>query len=251
MPYEYYFASGFCHNPTAEDPRRGVPEIILYNPTVEASEAVMTLYFTDGEPLTLESVRVKPETNHLVVFPDAKPELLTDCGFFGVKAVCTMPLIVNYINIGVQAVHSPSHFAGGCANFHATKLCREWHFPDGLWLEWNKALDGHIENAPFPFNELEHYYFLNPGRETAEIDMVLRFHDIEDMKLHFTVAGERVFVWENIDKVPFNKGYTVKVNASQPISSSSIRYIYGLGGLDEWGMNVHVTQWAVPGPITE
>lgn len=251
MPYESYFASGFCHNPTADDPRRGVPEIILYNPTGETSEAVMTLYFTDREPLTLDSVHVKPETNKLVVFPDAKPELLADCGYFGAKTASTTPLVVNYINIGAQILHAPPHFAGGCANFHGTKLHTEWHFPDGLWLEWNKALNGQLEKAPFPFNELEHYYFLNPGKEPAEIDMLLRFHEDKDMKFRFTVPGERVFMWENIDKVPYNKGYTVKVNSDKPVSCSSIRFIYGLRGLDEWGMNVHVTQWAVPGPITD
>lgn len=251
MSYESYYASGFCHAPTPEDPRRGIPEIILYNPTNEPSQAVMTLYFTDREPLTLDPVTVKPETNALVVFPNFKPELLADCGFFGSKTVSTTPLVTNYINIGAQATHNPPHYAGGCANFHATKLHREWHFPDGLWLEWNKALNGEIEKAPFPFNELEHYYILNPGRKAAEVDMLLRFHEIEDMKFHFTVPAERVFVWENIDKVPYHKGYTVKISSSEPVSCSSLRFIYGLRGLDEWGMNVHVTQWGVPGPIVD
>lgn len=251
MPYEYYYASGFCHTPTVEDPWKGVPEIILYNPTPEPCTATMKLYFPDRSPVTLDPCSVKPETNALVVFPNYNPALLTDCGYFGFKIESTTPLIPNYINIGPQLTHPAPQYSGGCCNFHATKLHTEWHFPDGLWLEWNKALNGQVEKAPFPFNEMEHYYFLNPNPADIELDMRLRFRDIDDMHFHFTVGAERLLVWENIDKVPYNKGYGVKVTSSGPMTCSSLRFIYGLRGFHEWGMNIHVTQWAVPGPIVE
>jgi len=251
MAYEYYVSSGFCNTPSANDPRRGIPEIILYNPTTETCTARMTLFFTENSPVELDTVSVKPETNALVVFPRFNPAVLTNCGFFGFKIISDTPLVTKYINVGYQVVHDPPHYSGGCVHMDATGLSSEWHFPDGLWLEWNKQLNGEIEKAPFPFNEMEHYYFLNPSKEDVEVDMRLRFHEIDDMHFVFNVPAERLFVWENIDRVPYNKGYAVKVTSSGPISCSSIRFIYGLRGLEEWGVNIHVAQWAVPGPVTE
>jgi len=249
--YENYLSSGFCHTPTAEDSRGGITELVLYNPTPEPSEATMTAYFADQDraPHTLVPVQVAPETNARVVMPDMAPEVFANCGYWGAKVLSTTPLMVNVID-GVCIQIGEPMFSGGRTNFRGTKLHAQWHFPDGLWLEWNKFYQGAIARAPFPFNELEHYHFLNPHPRDAEVDMTLQFRGGEQTTLHFTVKSERVFVWENVDKVPYNKGFGVKIVSSEPISTAAVRYIYGLSGLDEWGMQAHCAMWGVPGPIT-
>jgi hypothetical protein len=248
MLYENYLSSGFTHSPTKEDRRRGGGELVLYNPTPEPCEATMTVYFADREPEILPPTQVKPETNALVVMPGLAPEVFTDCGFWGAKVLSTTPLMLNFID-GIRVVVDRPKFRGGCTNFHGTKLHQEWHFPDGLWLEWNKYYDGDLSKAPWPFNELEYYHFLNPNPRDVEIEMTLQYRNLEPATMHFTVKAERVFAWDNLDKVPYNQPYAVKVLSSDPISASAVRYIYGLRGLDEWGMTVHCAMYGVPGPI--
>jgi hypothetical protein len=251
MLYENYLSSGFCKSPTEEDPHRGMAELVLYNPTPEPCEATMTVYFADHGPQTLQPVEIKPETNALVVMPRLAPEVFTDRGFWGTKVLSTTALMLNFINaIRIMDDDRP-RFRGGTTNFHGTKLYKEWHFPDGLWLEWNKYYDGDISKAPFPFNELEYYYFLNPNPRDAEVALTLRYRNLDSTTMHFTVKAERVSVWNNLDKVPYNQPYAVKILSSEPISTSAVRYIYGLRGLDEWGMQVHCAMYGVPGPIIE
>jgi hypothetical protein len=249
MLFENYLASGFTHAATKEDPRNGGGELVLYNPTCEPSEATMTVYLANREPAMLSPVAVKPETNALVVMPGLAPEVFTDCGFWGAKVLSTTPLMLNFID-GIRIVVEKPRFRGGCTNFHGTKLHKEWHFPDGLWLEWYKYYNGDTSKAPFPFNELEYYHFLNPNPRDAQVEMTLQFRRLEPKTLHFTVNAERVFVWNNLEKVPYNEPYAVKIVSSEPISASAVRYIYGLCGFEEWGMTVHCAMYGVPGPIT-
>jgi hypothetical protein len=157
--------------------------------------------------------------------------------------------MLNFID-GVRRTGQARRFAGGCTNFHGTKLAKEWRFYDGLWLEWNKALKGDLSKAPFPFNELEYYYFLNPNLKDAEVTMTLRFRELPPQVLRFTVPAERAYMWSNLEQVPFNKGHTIKVESSQPITTSAVRYIYDLTGFEPWGMTVHGSMPAVPGPIS-
>jgi hypothetical protein len=130
-------------------------------------------------------------------------------------------------------------------------LYREWHFPDGVWLDWNRYYNGDISRAPDPFNKMEYYYFLNPNPNDAEITMTLQYRHLAPTTLNFTVKAERVFVWQNMEQILFNHPYAVKIISSEPISASAVRYVYGLRGLDEWGMQVHCAMYGVPGPITE
>jgi hypothetical protein len=80
--------------------------------------------------------------------------------------------------------------------------------------------------------------------------MMLQYRNLEPATMHFRLKAERVFVWENRDQVPFNQPYAVKIISDEPISVSAARYVYGLRGLDEWGMHVHCSLYGVPGPIT-
>jgi hypothetical protein len=251
MMYENYLSSGFSHQATKEDPRRGFAELRLYNPTPQPCEATMTVYFVDQEPQTLPPIPV--EGRGYACFndmPTMAPEVFTDCGFWGAKFLSTTPLIVIRIG-GVRIMPEKPRFRGGAMNFHGTKLHKEWHFPNGVWRDWNRYYDGDPSKAPNPFNEMESYHFLNPNPQNAEVAMTLRYRELEPTTMHFTVSAERVFVWENMEKIPNNQPYAVKIVSSEPISTAGVRYIYGLRGLDEWGMQVHCHMYGVPGPITE
>lgn len=250
MVYEKYLSSGYCHEASPDDPREGLSELVLYNPTPTLSEATLTAYFTDSAPWTLAPISVGAETNARVVIPDVAPEVFAGRGFWGARVLSTTPLMLNLID-GVRISAVPPMFSGGATNFRGATLHRQWHFPDGLWLEWHKQLGGDVTKAPFPFNELEYYHFLNPHPHEVEVTMTLQFRSGERTTFHIGIGSERVVVWDNLDKVPYNKGYGVKLVATAPISAAAVRYIYGLRGLDEWGMQVHCAMWGVPGPITE
>ncbi len=250
MLYENYLPAAFGHTPSKEDPRRGAAELVLYNPTPDPCQATMTVYYTDRPPRTLPPIAVRPETNELVVMPGLAPDAFTDCGFWGARIVSTTPLMLNLID-GVRIVVEKPRFRGGCTNFHGTKLHKEWHIPDCLWLEWNLALKGDLARAPWPFNELEHLHILNPNPRPAEVDIAFRYRKLEHTTMHVTIPAERVWQWENKDKVPFNQSYSLKIVSSEPVSAAEVRYIYGLRGLDEWGMTVHCAMYGVPGPFPE
>ncbi len=246
--YVNYISSGFTHKANAEDPRNGFGELVLYNPTPEPSEAVMTVYFTDRDPQTLPPISVKPETNALVVMPGLAPEVFTDCGFWGARVHSTTPLMLNFID-GVRIIAKRLRFRGGCTNFHGTKLHTEWHFPDCLWLDWKRTYDGDLSKAPYPYNELEYVHILNPGAQDVDVAMTLLYRNLEPETRHFTISAERVWVWSNFEQVPFNQPYATRLVASAPVSASIVRYNYGLDGFDDWGMTVHCAMYGVPGPI--
>ena len=249
MRYENYLSSGFTRSAIKEDPRRGGGELILYNPTSEPCEATTIVYFSDREPHMLPPELVKPEANILVIMPGWAPGVFTDCGFWGSKTISTTPLFLNLIN-GIRYVVEKPRFRGGCTNFHGAKLHKEWYFPNGIWCDWNQYYKGDLGQATSPFNELEYYHFLNPNPHAAEVAMTLQYRYLDPVTLRFTVEAERVFVWENREQVPCNQPYAAKIVSNQPISVSAVRYVYGLRGLDEWGMHVHCSLYGVPGPIT-
>jgi hypothetical protein len=235
---------------SAEDDLTGMTEIILYNPLNKVCQTQITVYFQDREPHTLEPIEVAPERNMLLVMPDMDPEVFNDCGFWGAKFLSTTPLIVDLID-GLSYHHEDDTFKGGCTNFLGTKLHKEWHFADGLWLEWKRYHKGDTSKAPFPFNEIEYYYFLNPGPRDANVDMTLRYRYLEHTTFHLRVPAERLYVWRNFEKIPYNQPYAVKVVSTEPISTSSTRFIYGLNGFEEWGLHTHCAMPAEPGPITK
>jgi hypothetical protein len=249
MLYENYLSSGFIHSPTKADPRRGLAELVLYNPTSEPCEATLTVYFGDREPRTLPPESVGPETNTLLVMPRLAPEVFTDCGFWGTKVLSTTPLILNFIN-AIRIMDDKPRFRGGTTNFHGTKLHKQWHFPDGVWLDWNRSTQGDIGRATAPFNKMDYIYFLNPNPQDAEIEMTLQYRHLEPTSVHLTVQAERVSVWKNVGNVPYNQPYAAKIISTEPVSASAVRYVYGLHGLEEWGMQVHCSMYGVPGPIT-
>ena len=63
------------------------------------------------------------------------------------------------------------------------------------------------------------------------------------------IAGALFFVWKNMDNVVNNQPYAAKIVSTEPVSASAVRYVYGLRGLEEWGMQVHSSMYGVPGPV--
>jgi len=248
MQYEYYVSSGFCHTPTKEDPRYGVAELVLYNPTATPGQATITAYFEKRVPYTLPVVDIKPETNASLTFPETAPEVFTDCGFWGARIVSVTPLVANILS-GQKRMLGKKLFTGGSTSFNGTKLDRAWQFPDGLWLEWIKFYNNDRQIAPFPFNEIEHYLVLNPHPEDLEAEMVLQYQRRAHVTEHILLRGERMFVWDNFEKVDYNANYTIKVVSPQPVAASAVRYIYSLNGFQGWGVQVHCAMFSVPGEI--
>ncbi len=69
------------------------------------------------------------------------------------------------------------------------------------------------------------------------------------MTLDFTAPAERLFKWSTFEKLPACEPFGVKIESDLPIATSDVRYIYGLRGLDEWGMHVHFALAGTPGRI--
>jgi hypothetical protein len=270
--HESFVACGICKKPAAqggrtvvwdvekgwvtstkrseEDDIIGSSEIVLYNPAASACQTEMTVYFMDRPPYTFAPLTIEPERNFQLTLPDWAPEVFEDCGFWGARFRSSGPLIVNLVD-GFSYDHEDDTFKGGCTNILGAALATQWHFADGLWLEWTRFHKGDTSKAPFPFNEIEYYYFLNPGPRDARVDMTLQYRYLEHTTFHLRVPAERLFVWRNFEKIPYNQPYGVKVVSSEPIATSSTRFIYGLHGFDQWGLHTHCGMPPEPGPITE
>ena len=247
--YETYVAGGFCGKAQKPLDLEGFIEMMLYNPTTTPCQATMTAYFEKGEPHTFAPVEVPPEGNHLLVMPSFAPDVFEDCGFWGARFQSNTPLVADLIS-GVGHYHPDDSFKGGCVMSLGNALNNEWHFADGLWLEWNRFYKGDLSKAPFPFNEIEYYYFLNPGDRPAKADMTLRFRNIEHVTFHLQVPAQRVLTWCNFEKIPYVQPYAAKVMSDEPVFTTSTRYIYGLTGFEEWGVYTHCAMPAKPGPYT-
>lgn len=247
--YRTYISNCICKKAEKDGDMGGWTELILYNPTTSPCLTTMTVYFTDREPHTFAPIDVAPESNELLVMPRMDPAVFENCGFWGAKFESSTYMLAD--PIGGMSFRHPDRTFGGCApTFWSTDLHREWYFADGLWLEWKRHLKGDISKAPFPFNELEYYYFLNPGQHDAQVDMTLLFRNIEHVTFHLHVPAERVYVWSNFEKIPYNQNYGVRVVSSEPTTTSSVRYIYGLNGFEEWGLKAHLPMPAEPGPYS-
>ncbi len=248
--YETYVAGGCCKRAEKPLDLAGFIELMLFNPTDRPCQTTMTVYFEDREPHTFAPIAVAANSNHLLVMPDFDRAVFENCGFWGAGFASTTPLVADIIG-GVSHYHPDDSFQGGCVMALGDRLNREWHFADGFWLEHYRNLKGDISKAPFPFNEIEYYYFLNPGPCDAKVDMTLRFRRIEHITFHLRVPAQRVLTWCNFEKIPYHQPYGVKVAASEPIMTTSTRFIYGLNGFQEWGVQTHCAMPAKAGPFTD
>ncbi len=252
MMYENYVSSGICKKPTRQDTLDGMTELLLYNPTDRPSAITMTVFFADRAPHTFEPVDLPAESNRVLVMPDMERTVFEDCGFWGARFESTTPLVVILIDL-VGALTNPcpdAAFKGGVTHFLGTKLHTQWHFADGLWLDWKRFYHGDLGKAPFPYNELEYYYVLNPGPHDAQVEMTLQYRHLDHATVLLSVPARRVAVWCNYEQVPYNQPYGVKLLSTEPIATTSVRYIYGLNGFADWGLNLHFGMPAEPGSIT-
>jgi hypothetical protein len=255
----YYALGGISKLPTTPDRLSGWTEVFFYNPTSSVCHAKITGYFEQRETITFDQeITVKPFDNGLFVMPDQGelaffPEIFEDVGFWGLKfnTSTTLDIIVIQINGTSEKLKEQTTFKGGVSHLLAGGLSQQWHFADGLWLNFTGALKEKIAKGPFPFNELEYYFFLNPSPATAKVGMTLQFRNQEPMNLHLEVPSGRVYAWSNYEKIPCNQAYGVKVLSSQPIATTSARYIYSLEGFEDWGINLHCGMPPQAGPITD
>lgn len=79
--------------------------------------------------------------------------------------------------------------------------------------------------------------------------MTLQYRNLDHAMLEFVVPTERLLKWSTFEKLPACEPFGVKIESDQPIATSYVRYIYGLKGLQEWGMHVHFALAGTPGEI--
>jgi hypothetical protein len=238
-PHDYYACNGFCNQPDGQDDRYGLSELVLYNPNGAPADVHMTLYFEDAPPVELdEQITVPPGSNVLRVFPEDLPELLANRGHWGARYRSTQRLIVNAITL--DGIHHPdARYQGGVESVMATPLSREWYYADGVQLDWVKHHRGDASKAPFPFNELEYYHFLNPNSEPVSLTIDLQYRSLPHDSIQLTVPAQRVATWNAGQHAANCEAFGVRIDSDAPIATSYVRYVYGLDGIDEWGMHVH------------
>lgn len=247
--HTYYACNGFCNEATAVDSRYGFNEVVLYNPAKTPASVKLRVYFSDRDPIYWErKILVKAETNELLVFPDMDPDIFRNCGHWGAQYESTHPLLINHICLdGIE--HPQSTYKGGVQSVMGTPLSKEWYYADGVFLDWVRFHNGDYSKIPFPFHETEVYYFLNPNREPAQIQIELQYRNLDMQTVSLQVDPERLGSWSTLDQLPPCEPFGVKIVSDQPIATSYVRYVYGLQGLDEWGMHVHFALAGTPGPI--
>lgn len=247
--YTYYACNGFCKKATTTDPSYGFNEVVLYNPAKTPAAVKLKVYFTDRPPLYWErDILVKAETNELLVFPEMDQAVFNNCGHWAAQYESTHPLLINHICL--DGIANPNlTYQGGVQSVMATGLNQEWYYADGVFLDWVSYYKGDYSKIPFPFHELEVYYFLNPNPEPAQINIELQYRNIDKQTIKIIVNPERLAFWNTLDQLPPCEPFGVKIMADQPIATSYVRYIYGLQGIDEWGMHVHFALAGSPGPI--
>ncbi len=244
--YTSYLCGGFCHQPTTQNPQRGRADLAVYNPGDTLVDVSLTIYFTDRPPAALPVFTVAPGVNRIFRFPEELPQIFADCGFWGAKSEASSPVILS-LTSGFNQVGQKEWLAGGATIQHGTNLDTVWQFPDGLWLEWVKHFGGDKSKSPFPFNEIEHYFVLNPHDQDIHINLVLQYQHIEPVTMQYPVKAQSVFVWDNFEKVAYVKNYCMKIQSSQPVACSAVRYIYDLDGFAPWGIQVHCAMIGIPG----
>ena len=248
-----YGLAGLSQEPASLDQVAGWTEVFMYNPTHSPNEVRVTAYFEEKDPFSFPDVyQIAPQTSALFVMPEVAPVAFDNTGFCGLRFESTRHLdpIMIQLNGSQATLTELPAFKGGCSHLLGVGLASEWHFADGLWLDWKRFYQGDLSKAPFPFNQLENYFFLNPGSAEARVELILQYRNIERDTVHLTVAPGRCLAWCNYEKVPYNQPYAVKIVSSDPIAASSARYVYGLNGPGEWGINLHCGMPGQPGPYT-
>jgi hypothetical protein len=139
---------------------------------------------------------------------------------------------------------------GGVTHFLGTGLDTLWTFPNAIWrTQPARVVDNPL--VPPPFCEFELIYLLNPGPRDAQVTLTLQYRNLSPATLALTVPAERVLTWGNQDQVEPDQPYAVQIAASDPISTSSVRYLHDPAGRAAKGVFVRCGMPAVPGPINE
>ncbi|KPK83371.1 MAG: hypothetical protein AMJ81_08425 [Phycisphaerae bacterium SM23_33] len=245
MPSVSYISNGFCKEPAADDPRRGMSELRIFNPMPWETTVRMTVYYADKGPAQIPEFTIRPEGNPLMLFPKDHPELFSNCGPGGMRIVSDTTLIIDHILIaGRQGPPENLRFSGGVSDSLAKqRLSRLWYFADGLALVWQ------ADSAPWPFNEFEWYHVLDPTARDAHVTMKCYYPDRTRQTYEYTVPAERVRLIDNCQMVKTNNAFGIRFASDGPIVVESERFIYGLHSMEEWGAHIHCPRPGVPAPL--
>lgn len=244
-----YALGGLSRLPSAPDTLNGWTEVFVYNPTGADATAVVTAYFEDRPPVQLsQPLSLAAKQSTVLVMPDdnRRPDPFDNAGFWALKleSGTTLDTVVIQVTGPLNAMPRDTMYKGGVSHLLAIDLHRHWHFAHGLWLDNAHEMPRKVASDADRFNKLQMYYFLNPGRADAHARMNFHYGDPDRPVIDLTVPAERLVVWRNDHKVKPNQSYGLSVIADAPIAATSIRYIYSLAGLDDWGMHLHC---AMPG----
>jgi hypothetical protein len=261
-----YIANGFIHTPTEKDPRYGLSEVRLFNPTQYDTKVNITVYYENKPPAQIPEFDLKAEGIPLLVFPDMPysalhvPKIFNNCGAWGAKIVSDTILIVDHILLAGRRSEKEkgqswpemmfqgenAKFRGACANTLATtRLAKLWYFADGNRIKKSLPLS---PKDPWLFNESEWYHILNPNKREATVTMKCFYGDGTRDTFSFKIGAERGMIIDNYDLVK-PQGFGIKFISTEPVAIGSERFIYGLHSIEEWGMQLHTPRSGVPAPL--
>ena len=135
-------------------------------------------------------------------------------------------------------------YMGGVSDYQAAvRLSKLWYFGDGFWIVQNPEKPG------FPFNEIEWYHILNPGKHDAEIALHCYYADGTYDRFDYSLAAERILLISNEGLVKPTNVYGLHVESTEPILVQAERFIKGIRSTEEWGMHIHNNRPGVPAPL--
>lgn len=246
MPHTCYIANGLCHEPTADDPRRGQSEMRFFNPCDAQTSVRMTVYYTDRPPTDLPALHLPPKANPYWALPEKYPDAFTDCGPWGMRLVSDQFIMVDHILIaGVKGRTEDIRYAGGVADVLARPdLSHHWLFGDGLLLKLNPDGPAHQ-----PHSQFEWYHLLNPSAADAAVTMTCYYGDGSRDQFQYTIPAERVLLIDNHNLIKPNNAFGLVFVSTQPIVAEGTRLIRGHRSLDEWGAQIHTPRPGIPAPL--
>jgi hypothetical protein len=242
MTFKVYVCGGICKNPGPKGQLNGTTEIFLYNPTRTTSQAAIATFFENRDPVNFPTtVETGPGASTLLVLPEHAPNIFENQGFWGLMFESNTQLIPVLIEVVNEITNTQVDvmWKGGVTHFLGTELRKSWLYPNCYWSDGeDPSVENRSHGTPSPFSEYENIYFLNPGERDADVEMVLQYRRLDPEIIQITVPAQRHFTWSNYGRVYNHEPYAVRITASEPITTSAVRYQYGLRGLEEYGVNI-------------
>lgn len=215
--------------------------LLAFNPSDQAVDTQLTLYFEDKDPITFPfhvPARTSAETNYdrWPIQPDVR---------FALQVQSPIPLAcqstvgwnVTGNDYSPNAVTKSPLGLRECAKSYMAieKLTKDWYLPDGIVIDMPESIY---------VRESEWAVILNPGDTSATVTLNMYF---ESLKTHeVTVAPKRIVCIYMDDIATRNKHYGVHFSSDTPVAVQWLRSV-------NWYHNDEVmAYWSVPcvpGPL--